>query len=148
MIGFSFSQFQTYQLVGNYLASKVLWIISNFGKNSMIYLILETNIHFREWNAENQFQCSDESKKILSVVGRFFSKITENSLQETLGRIDRQYLKIFWRLFDKYKVYNRVNEFQFSKILNQSEISLIDILTDKQLVEHYGNPMCQNSCRT
>lgn len=104
-----------------------------------VYLILETNIHFREWNAENQFQSSDESKKILAVIGRFFNKITENSLHETLDRMDRQYSKMFWRLFEKYKVYNRVDELQFSKVLNQSEISLIDILTNKQLVEHYGN---------
>ena len=73
----------------------------------------------------------------VELCARYFTNINDETLQENYNSVCISYVDDFWSLFDKFKVYERISDSVFKRVLNESEIKLYQILKHKNVVKHY-----------
>lgn len=79
------------------------------------------------------------AEKIPPVVNRFFGTIDDTTFQRYCISVDSLYYSDFWRLVDHCKVYKKITEDTFSQIINNDHVPMWCILSQKNLVIHFGN---------
>lgn len=80
---------------------------------------------------------NESSKKINKIIGKFCSKISNDNIEEYLNEVEHNYIDDFFELIDKYKIYERISDDVFSKILEKKNVYLHDILHNKNIVYAY-----------
>lgn len=80
---------------------------------------------------------NESSKKINKIIGKFCSKISNDNIEEYLNEVEHNYIDDFFELIDKYKIYERISDDVFSKILEKKKVYLHDILHNKNIVYAY-----------
>lgn len=90
---------------------------------------------------------SDFSK----VIGEFFSRINTDTIESMFDTIYYDYRNDFWKLIEKYKVYDKISVEQFRKIILNKHFILNDVLKCKNIVKKFSdeiitymekNPFC------
>lgn len=82
--------------------------------------------------------------KLQPIVARFFSGIDDSNFLETHDAVCFEYYDDFWTLIEKYKVYDRISEATFSRLLQNSEITLYKLLAHKSIVQKYDKVLAEH----
>ena len=102
-----------------------------------IKCFLDNNIFADSWIAEKRSNYIDKTNKFEKHIGKFFSTVNESSIDIVLREVDKSYLKDFWKLFNKYRGYNRISREVFSKLLVHDKVSIFHVLLFKNMVNYY-----------
>lgn len=85
------------------------------------------------------------------VIGEFFSGINIDTIESMFDTIYYDYRNDFWKLIEKYKVYDKISVEQFRKIILNKHFILNDVLKCKNIVKKFSdeiitymekNPFC------
>ena len=82
--------------------------------------------------------------KLQPIIARFFAGIGDSNFLEMHDAVYFGYYDDFWTLVEKYKVYDRISESTFSRLLNSSEITLYKILAHKSVVQQYDTVLAEH----
>lgn len=79
-----------------------------------------------------------ESKKIMQqLVNKFCLKINKDNIMTILDEVELNYIDDFFEVFSKYKIYTRIDDDVFTKIINRRATDINSILEVKDLVKCY-----------
>ena len=138
-----------------YNVEKSVDVINNFNDsldyndvNKIIefYNIMEyfkNKIYLIKWTKEQIDLYINIIKKFPKHIYKFFNKIDESNVKEIISDIDLEYLDDFWKLFDRFKVYDKISRGFFNEILKEDRVMIEDILKYKDIVQHYDKEIRQ-----
>ena len=79
-----------------------------------------------------------DSKKIMQqLINKFCLKINKDNIMTILDEVELNYLDDFFEVFSKYKIYTRIDDDVFTKIINRRATDINSILEVKDLVKCY-----------
>lgn len=102
-----------------------------------IYLLIKSGSKLTAWNDDNYKVLKSNEKKIMSIVGRFFSNIDLNYVTKIYKDISPNYAVDFWELISKFNTYEKFDKLSFSKFLNNENINLFYLLRFKNIVRTF-----------
>ena len=69
---------------------------------------------------------------------RFFNNLNDYNIEKEYNDVEIDYREAFWELFDKCKLFNKLSDLTFNKILHLDHVSPYHIFTKKNIVNKYG----------
>ena len=104
-----------------------------------------------QWTKQQLNDYSEIVKNFSKVIGKFFSEINIETMESMLDTIYYDYRDDFWKLIEKYKVYDKISDEIFRNIILNKHFLLEDVLKCKNLVKKFSgeiviymeaNPFC------
>lgn len=106
-----------------------------------VQLFFKYKIYSRNWTDEKIKQYEGVIKQFTGIIAKYFSKINSCDYEKVLSLLEWNYSDDFWRLTEKYKSYERISASDFKYLLNNSRISVLDILLCKFMVKKFGKEL-------
>ena len=136
--------------IGWYL-EKAEKVINSFDENSShddinyilelynISLLFDSPGRLNTWN--DVYYCDLKSKvnKFIPIIAKYFYNLNILKIKSFYNKISRQYQEDFWRLFSRFKVYEKVKNEEFLSILYEFNVSVYLILIHQIIVKYYDN---------
>lgn len=98
---------------------------------------IDADLYLTSWTAKDIQKYKEYNKIFNGTIGKYFSKINTNNIWAIYSETDIEYLDDFWKLFEKFKVYERISGDSFKNLLTHEHLRISDVLTCKVLVNHY-----------
>lgn len=108
-------------------------------------------IYSIHWTKQQLNDYSEIVSDFSKVIGEFFSGINTDTIESMFDTIYYDYRNDFWKLIEKYKVYDKISVEQFRKIILNKHFILNDVLKCKNIVKKFSdeiitymekNPFC------
>lgn len=93
------------------------------------------------WTDEQLKEYSEKSKKLHALANRFFNNLNDENIVDQYSQIERCYISVFWEIFNSRKLFDRLTEDNFKKILQNHEYDIPTILNYPKIVEKYGTSL-------
>lgn len=77
-------------------------------------------------------------KEYMPYVAKYFKSICNDNFVTECEEVDGSYIDDFWLLFEKFSVYEKVEDNRFAEYVNKSTTVLYHILKHEKIVNHYG----------
>lgn len=140
--------YSTSDFVYGYMVNKAIDVLKVLDENVDSYSLddilelyninkyLENTLFPKDFPAADQ-KYFDEAhkKKINKIISIYVSKLNDDNIERITQDLHGQYNEDFWSVIVKYKVYNRISNKTFKKILPR--FNLLGILAYKSLVSKY-----------
>lgn len=105
--------------------------------------LIETGVALPSWTDDVHKRYCSLVKEFNPILGRFFGKIDDLSFMEIQSNVCISYLDDFWKLFVKFKVYNKISSETMQGFLKQPDTTLYKLLERRELVEHYDSEFAE-----
>ena len=136
--------------IGWYL-EKAEKVINSFDENSShddinyilelynISLLFDSQGRLNTWN--DVYYCDLKSKvnKFIPIIAKYFHNLDILKIKSFYNKISRQYQEDFWRLFSRFKVYEKVKNEEFTSILYEFNVSIYLLLIHQSIVKYFDN---------
>jgi len=136
--------------IGWYL-EKAEKVINSFDENSShddinyilelynISLLFDSQGRLNTWN--DVYYCDLKSKvnKFIPIIAKYFHNLDILKIKFFYNKISRQYQEDFWRLFSRFKVYEKVKNEEFTSILYEFNVSIYLLLIHQSIVKYFDN---------
>lgn len=99
---------------------------------------LNSKCYLTKWDEETINRYSEISKRYIGIIGKYFSTVNEGNILIVYKEIKGIYYDDFWKLFDKYKMYERISNEKFEELLNE-RLNIRFILVHKRIVYKYDS---------
>ncbi|UJL46346.1 hypothetical protein KFZ58_18695 [Virgibacillus sp. NKC19-16] len=100
-------------------------------------LYLDNKVYFSEWAEEYRLHLKEKCKQIKKDLSIYFTKITELNIEENVTEIHWNYIEDFLTLFCRYKLYNRIGEDVFNRLIEKIIVSIHEVCLFQDLVDYY-----------
>lgn len=116
-----------------------------------IQQFFHNRIYSIHWTKQQLNDYSEIVSDFSKVIGKFFSGINIDTIESMFDTIYYDYRNDFWKLIEKYKVYDKISVEQFRKIILNKHFILNDVLKCKNIVKKFSdeiitymekNPFC------
>lgn len=77
-------------------------------------------------------------KTFNSRIGKELSNITNENFTQIYNEVARECKSSFWDIFEKYKLYNRIEFTNIIEAFGEKEHEIVELLKHKDIVNHYG----------
>ena len=103
------------------------------------------------WTQQQLDDYSRIVKSFSSVIGKFFSEISMDVLEDIFDSVCYNYRDDFWKLIEKYRIFERIPVKIFKNIMTNKHFNLNDVLKCKNIVKTFSkeistymeeNPFC------
>ena len=108
---------------------------------------LDAGMRLTTWTEEQFTQYQEQCKEIPPILGRYFSKVSNENLQELCEQVDMIYLGDFWQLICDYKVYKRISPEVLARVLEAKRYVVWSVLRYKELVLTFGQVITEHLMR-
>ena len=104
-----------------------------------ISLLFDSQERLNTWN--DVYYCDLKSKvnRFIPIISKYFSNLDILKIKSFYNKISRQYQEDFWRLFSRFKTYEKVKNEEFTSILYECNVSLYLILIHQDIVKYFDN---------
>lgn len=104
-----------------------------------IIQFIDNNLFHKDWTKEYTDKLKSQTPLIKSIVAKFFNSLTPEKISDSIKTLNREYYDDFIANFSKYKLGEKVSDEDFKKLLEDSALSVIDVMESKYLVQKYPN---------
>lgn len=138
-------------IVCNFVIEKKRVDINEIIELYNIQQFFQNGIYSIHWTKQQLNDYSEIVSNFSKVIGKFFSEINIDTIESTFDTIYYDYRNDFWKLIEKYKVYDKISVEQFRNIILNKHFLLNDVLKCKNLVKKFSgeivtymekNPFC------
>ncbi len=136
MCGYQLSRAEN--IMNSYDLDKVHYNINEIIEFYNICKYIDEEIFLKSWLAEDIANFKVIIKKYKSLIGKFLSSISDNNFADVFNVVDIEYKYDYWKLIEKYKVYERISSNILYNLLQESKLMLYKILGCKKIVDYYG----------
>lgn len=146
--------YSTSDLIYGYMANKSIEVLKELDENIDVYTLndiielynidryAENSLFPKNFPEEDKKFFDEEHRcKINKIIGAYVAKICDNNVESLTQDLYGQYDEDFWSIVAKYKVYNRISNETFKKLL--SKFHLLVILAHKSLVNKFDNELTE-----
>lgn len=109
-----------------------------------IYRYFNSGIRHSSWDESTYSQYMEKCKRIPALLGRFFSTLSDTSIEAVYSNVIRDYRDDFWNLITVYKIHKKICADTIKKVLDTHTSALAYILHHKSLVTHYGEVIAES----
>ena len=99
---------------------------------------IDNELYLKNWTQDDLL---DFNKKVIEygkIIGKFMSNINDTNILDIYNKTFREYTNSFWELVNNQSIYKRISKVNFSNILANEPHLIHNILTHKNIVEHYN----------
>lgn len=141
-------------IICNFVVEKKRVDINDINEIIELYNIQQffhNRIYSIHWTKQQLNDYSEIVSDFSKVIGKFFSRINIDTIESMFDTIYYDYRNGFWKLIEKYKVYDKISVEQFRKIILNKHFILNDVLKCKNIVKKFSdeiitymekNPFC------
>lgn len=105
---------------------------------------IDANCYLTDWDEDRRIKYRNFAKvEIPRAIGRFLSKISDDNVLELINGLDILYDEDFCEIIVKYKRYEHIGKEKLKVILENGDISLHNILRQKELVTHFEDEITE-----
>lgn len=102
-----------------------------------IKLFFDNKVYLTSWDDDLRELYSKTVKQFSGIIGKFFSKISDNSLSELFALTDGMYQQDFWKILQYYNGYKRISKTKFCEFIDNNSTALRYIMACKDIVFHF-----------
>lgn len=103
-----------------------------------ISLFFKANIYLKDWGEDIRQQYDKVVGEFQPIIARFFSLIDDRKIVNDFSSVDVYYRESFWTLFDRYKLFHRIDKNVFAEIIQLEICSIRQVLRFSGIVNQYG----------
>lgn len=138
-------------IICNFVVEKKRVDINEIIELYNIQQFFHNRIYSIHWTKQQLNDYSEIVSDFSRVIGEFFSGINIDTIESMFDTIYYDYRNDFWKLIEKYKVYDKISVEQFRKIILNKHFILNDVLKCKNIVKKFSdeiitymekNPFC------
>lgn len=138
-------------IICNFVVEKKRVDINEIIELYNIQQFFHNRIYSIHWTKQQLNDYSEIVSDFSEVIGKFFSGINIDTIESMFDTIYYDYRNDFWKLIEKYKVYDKISVEQFRKIILNKHFILNDVLKCKNIVKKFSdeiitymekNPFC------
>lgn len=138
-------------IICNFVVEKKIVDINEIIELYNIQQFFHNRIYPIHWTKQQLNDYSEIVSGFSRVIGEFFSGINIDTIESMFDTIYYDYRNDFWKLIEKYKVYDKISVEQFRKIILNKHFILNDVLKCKNIVKKFSdeiitymekNPFC------
>lgn len=138
-------------IICNFVVEKKRVDINEIIELYNIQQFFHNRIYSIHWTKQQLNDYSEIVSDFSKVIGEFFSGINTDTIESMFDTIYYDYRNDFWKLIEKYKVYDKISVEQFRKIILNKHFILNDVLKCKNIVKKLSdeiitymekNPFC------
>lgn len=138
-------------IICNFMVEKKRVDINEIIELYNIQQFFHNRIYSIHWTKQQLNDYSEIVSDFSRVIGEFFSGINIDTIESMFDTIYYDYRNDFWKLIEKYKVYDKISVEQFRKIILNKHFILNDVLKCKNIVKKFSdeiitymekNPFC------
>lgn len=138
-------------IICNFVVEKKRVDINEIIELYNIQQFFHNGIYSIHWTKQQLNDYSEIVSDFSKVIGEFFSRINTDTIESMFDTIYYDYRNDFWKLIEKYKVYDKISVEQFRKIILNKHFILNDVLKCKNIVKKFSdeiitymekNPFC------
>lgn len=138
-------------IICNFVVEKKRVDINEIIELYNIQQFFHNRIYSIHWTKQQLNDYSEIVSDFSKVIGKFFSGINIDTIESMFDTIYYDYRNDFWKLIEKYKVYDKISVEQFRKIILNKHFILNDVLKCKNIVKKFSgeiitymekNPFC------
>lgn len=138
-------------IICNFVVEKKRVDINEIIELYNIQQFFHNRIYSIHWTKQQLNDYSEIVSDFSKVIGKFFSGINIDTIESMFDTIYYDYRNDFWKLIEKYKVYDKISVEQFRKIISNKHFILNDVLKCKNIVKKFSgeiitymekNPFC------
>ena len=138
-------------IICNFVVEKKRVDINEIIELYNIQQFFHNRIYSIHWTKQQLNDYSEIVSDFSRVIGEFFSRINIDTIESLFDTIYYDYRNDFWKLIEKYKVYDKISVEQFRKIILNKHFILNDVLKCKNIVKKFSdeiitymekNPFC------
>lgn len=138
-------------IICNFVVEKKRVDINEIIELYNIQQFFHNRIYSIHWTKQQLNDYSEIVSDFSRVIGEFFLRINIDTIESLFDTIYYDYRNDFWKLIEKYKVYDKISVEQFRKIILNKHFILNDVLKCKNIVKKFSdeiitymekNPFC------
>lgn len=138
-------------IICNFVVEKKRVDINEIIELYNIQQFFHNRIYSIHWTKQQLNDYSEIVSDFSKVIGEFFLGINTDTIESMFDTIYYDYRNDFWKLIEKYKVYDKISVEQFRKIILNKHFILNDVLKCKNIVKKFSdeiitymekNPFC------
>lgn len=138
-------------IICNFVVEKKRVDINEIIELYNIQQFFHNRIYSIHWTKQQLNDYSEIVSDFSKVIGKFFSEVNTDTIESMFDTIYYDYRNDFWKLIEKYKVYDKISVEQFRKIILNKHFILNDVLKCKNIVKKFSdeiitymekNPFC------
>lgn len=104
-----------------------------------ISLLFDSQERLNTWNDVYYCDLKLKVNRFIPIISKYFSNLDILKIKSFYNKISRQYQEDFWRLFSRFKTYEKVKNEEFTSILYEFNVSLYLILIHQDIVKYFDN---------
>lgn len=97
---------------------------------------LDNELYLKNWDTEYIDDLKKINIKLKASIGRYFNNIKNKNIYEIFSLIEIRYKEDFFEIFENYKLYNRINQKSFNRLISNTHILEL-VLRNKKITEVY-----------
>lgn len=126
-------------IICNFVVEKKRVNINEIIELYNIQQFFHNGIYSIHWTKQQLNDYSEIVSDFSKVIGEFFSRINTDTIESMFDTIYYDYRNDFWKLIEKYKVYDKISVEQFRKIILNKHFILNDVLKCKNIVKKFSD---------
>ena len=136
--------------IGWYL-EKAEKVINSFNENNShddinyilelynVSLLFDSQERLKIWEDVYYSDLKSKVNKFMPIIAKYFHNLDILKIKSFYNKISRQYQEDFWRLFSRFKVYEKVKNEEFTSILYEFNVSIYLLLIHQDVVKYFDN---------
>lgn len=100
---------------------------------------IDSQLYLKSWSQDDIDNFKIKVAEFGKVIGKFMTTIVDNNVINLYDKILHGYIHSFWELVNNHRVFNRISKTNFCSILTNEPLVIHEVLTHKNIVEHYDN---------
>lgn len=97
---------------------------------------LDNELYLKNWDKDYIDDLKNINIKLKASIGRHFNNIKNKNIYEIFNSIEIRYKEDFFEIFENYKLYNRINQTSFNRLISNTHILEL-VLRNKKITEVY-----------
>ena len=104
-----------------------------------ISLLFDSQERLNTWEDVYYSDLKSKVNKFMPIIAKYFHNLDILKIKSFYNKISRQYQEDFWRLFSRFKVYEKVKNEEFTSILYEFNVSIYLLLIHQDIVKYFDN---------
>lgn len=106
-----------------------------------ITLFFDNKLYLSYWSENEINNYSQTTKKFNKVIAYFFLMVCEKDVLEFYKQVDTIYYLDFWKIIERYKLYDKIRKEAFCALLNKYPNAMYSVLKCKNLVRCFDKEL-------
>lgn len=117
--------------------------INDYLEHYNLLCFFDEKLYSKTWDENKLNGYLDKCKIIKKNLSIYINSIDENNFEEIYSKVSRLYKDDFWKLFDKYKIFNKISKTYFIEFIKKNDIHPYEIMQYEAIINYYDDVLSE-----